>query len=274
MQGRQNLWFLEDGTDDEGRLVGLRISGAGGVFGAFGSESVDRRHLPSRREVGESAAISLAPGESTVFVTVPYSYARHCLQRALERHWGGRPERALPEEFTLYCPFLFQCGAGQISEGLSSLLTSGPDLWREGKETLSRVTAALMEHPAMAGWILPVGKAEGDTGEIRRRSSGGQMGGAGIQSLAGLPLEELGKLAASVVPKEVPKQLTEQLRQGLLAQAGWLHFAGDQKSARQAVYVAESLLNEELHSHPLLLHMIGLGLIHPLRKESAHSKLK
>jgi len=274
LQGTQHLWFLENGTEDEVRLVGLQISGAGGVLGAFGSEGVDRRHLPPRRKVGESLSVSTAPGESTVFVTVPYSYARHCLQRALERHWEGRPERVLPEEFTLYCPFLFQCGAGQISEELSSLLTSGPSLWEEGREALSRVTAALLEHPAMAGWILQIGKAERDTGGSRRQTPGGGRVGAGLQSLAGLPLEELGKLAARVVSKEVPRELAEQLRQGLMAQAGWMHFAGDQKTARHAVYVAESLLNEELHSHPLLLHMIGLGFVRPLGKGSAPSSLK
>ncbi len=271
LQGMQNLWFLDYGTDGEGRLVGLRVSGAGGVLGAFGSDSVDRRHLPPRRQVGETLSISTGPGESTVFVTVPYSYARYCLQGALERHRGGQPERALPEEFTLFCPLLFQCGAGQISEELASLLASGPDLWREGQEALSGVTAALLEHPAMSGWILQVGKSERDTGEIHRQKPDRQTVGADMQSLAGLSLVDLGKLAASVVSKEVPRELNEQLRQGLLAQAAWLHFAGDQKSARQAVYVAESFLNEELHSHPLLLQMIGLGFLHPPREGSAPS---
>ncbi|MCY4080674.1 MAG: hypothetical protein OXF54_10550 [Caldilineaceae bacterium] len=274
LQGTQHLWFLENGTDDDGRLVGLRINGALGVLGAFGSESVDRRHLPSRRKVGESLSISTAPGESTVFVTVPYSYARHCLQRALEGHWGGQAERALPEEFTLFCPFVIQCDAGQISEELSSLLASGPDLWEEGREALSSVTAALLEHPAMAGWILQMGTSVEDTGENQRKSPGREMVGAGLQSLAGLPLEELGRLAASGVTKEVPRELAEQMRQGLLTQAGWLHCAGDQKSARHAVWVAESLLNEDLHSHPLLLQMIGLGILHPLRKGSAPSRSK
>ena len=274
LQGTQHLWFLENGTDDEGRLVGLRINGMRGVLGAFGSERVDRRHLPSRRKEGESLSISTSPGKSTVFVTVPYSYARHCLQRALESHWEGQTERALPEEFTLFCPFVFQCDAGQISEELSSLLASGPGLWEEGREALSRVTAELLEHPAMAGWILQIGKSQEDTGEKQRKAPGREMAGAGLQSVAGLPPEELGRLAASVVSKEVPRELAGQMRQGLLAQAALLHFAGDQKWARHSVYVAESLLNEELHSHPLLLQMIGLGILHPLRKGSAPSGLK
>lgn len=274
LQGTQHLWFLENGNGDEGRLVGIRLNEAVGILSAFGFENVGGRHLPSRRKVGESLSISTAPGESTVFVTVPYSYARHCLHRALERHWGGRPKRALPEEFTLFCPFLFQCGAGQISEEISSLLTSGPELWEEGREALSRVTVALLEHPAMAGWILPPGESEGDIGENRRLPPVGDLVGDGLQSPTGMSLEKLGKLAASFVSKEGPRELTEQLRHGLLAQAGWLHFAGDRKLARHAVYIAESLLNEELHSHPLLLHMIGLGFLRPLRQGSAPSRLK
>ena len=274
LQGTQQLWFLENGAGDEGRLVGLRISGVSGVLGTFGSESVDRRQLPSRRQVGELLSISTAPGESTVFLTVPYSYARQRLQSALESHWRGGSERPLPEEFTLFCPLLFQYEAGQMPEEFSSLLGSGPDLWKGEREALSRVTAALLENPAMAGWILPVGRPERESGVVRRQSEGSEMAGAGLQSLAGLPLEELGKLAASVVSKDVPRGLAEQLRQGLLAQAAWLHFAGDQKSARHAVYVAESLLDEELHSHPLLLQMIGLGFLQSPRKGSAPAVLK
>ena len=274
LQGTQHLWFLENGTGDEGRLVGLRISGVSGVLGTFGSESVERRQLPSRRQVGELLSISTAPGESTVFLTVPYSYARHRLESVLESHWRGGSERALPEDFTLFSPLLFRYEAGQIPEELSSLLGSGPNLWKEEREALSRVTAALLENPAMAGWILPIGRPERDSGVIRRQSPDSEMAGAGLQSLAGLPLEELGKLAASAVSKEVPRELGEQLRQGLLAQAAWLHFAGDQKSARHAVYVAESLVNVELHSHPLLLQMIGLGFLHPLREGRAPNRLE
>ena len=81
----------------------------------------------------------------------------------------------------------------------------------------------------------------------------------GTELLAGLPLEELGKLAGSIVSEEAPQELAKQLRQALLAQAGWLHFAGHQSYARHAVYIAESLRHEPLHSHPLLLQMIALG---------------
>ena len=274
LQGTQHLWFLENGNDVEGRLIGLRINRMAGVLDAFGSESVDRRHLPSRRQVGELLSISTAPGESVVFVTVPYNYARHCLQEGLDSHWRGRSERALPDEFTLFCPFLFQCGADPVSAELASLLASGPEQWEEEQEELSKVSAALLEHPAMAGWVLPVGKMDMDTGEIRRRIPGREVAGAGLQSLADMPLEALGKLAASIVSDDVPQELAEQLRQALLAQAAWLHFAGDQKFARRAAYVAESLLKESLHNHPLLLQMIALGFLHPPGEGNAPEKLE
>lgn len=150
-----------------------------------------------------------------------------------------------------------------MSDELSSLLATGPALWEEEKEELSKVTAALLEHPAMASWVLPVEKTGVDTGEMRRRFSGREEESSGPHSLASMPLEALGKLAASVVTEDVPQELAGQLIQALLAQSAWLHYAGDQSYARHAVYVAESLRREPLHSHPLLLQMIALGFLRP-----------
>ena len=263
LQGTQHLWFLGRGNEAEGALVGLRINPVAGVLGAFGNENVDQRHLPSRRQVGELLSISTAPGESTVFVTIPYNYARHFLKTGLESHWRAGSERALPDDFTLFCPLLFECQADPISDELSSLLASGPELWDEEKEELSKVTAALLEHAAMSGWLLPVGETGVDTEADRRPFSRRGVERAGPNSLAGLPLEELGKLAAAVVSEKVPQELIEQLRQALLAQAAWLHYAGDQSFARHAVYVAESLRRVPLHRHPLLLQTVARSILSP-----------
>ncbi len=260
MQGTQNLWFLGNGDGEGCRLVGLRINGTAGVLGAFGSDSLDRRQLPARRRVGESLSISVAPGESTVFVTIPYNDARQCLQESLGGHWQGS-ERELPDEFTLFCPFLFACEGGPASSEISSLLASGPALWAEGREELSKVTAALLEHPAMAGWVLQVGRRGADTGEIGGLTPGDRADGDDAGRLARMPLEALGKLAASIVSEDVPQELAGQLRQALLGQAAWLHFAGEKRFARQAVLTAESLLNEPIYSHPLLLQMIARGFL-------------
>ena len=273
-QGTQHLWFLGNGNEAEGKLVGLRMNRAAGVLDAFGSESVDRRQLPTRRKLGELLSISTSPGESTVFVTVPYNYARHRLRESLESHWRGRSVRALPDDFTLFCPLLFQCQADPISDELSALLASGPELWGEEQEELPKVTAALLEHPAMAGWVLPVGKTNADTGEIWRQIGGGVVDKAEAQSLANIPLEALSKLAASIVSEAVPQELAEQLRQALLAQAAWLHFARDQRFSFNAVYAAESLRHVPLHSHPLLLQMIARGFLHVRGEGTAPERLK
>ena len=274
LQSTQHLWFLGHGNEGEGKLVGLRINRVAGILGAFGNESVDRRHLPSRRQVGELISISTSPGENTVFVTIPYHYARNLLQAGLESHWRARPERALPDDFTLFCPLLFQCQADPVSDALSSLLASGPELWDERQGELSRVTAALLEHAVMAGWILPVGEADVDREAVRRQLPRPELAGAGLSSLAGLPLEELGKLAASVVPENIPQELIEQLRQALLAQAAWLHYAGDHSFARHAVYAAESLRHVPPRSHPLLLQMIARGLLSLPGEENAAERPK
>ena len=257
-QGTQHLWFLRNGSGTDCILISLRINRRAGILEGFGSENVDRQHLPSRRQVGEMLSISMAPDESAVFLTIPYTYARQCLQHSLESHWRAS-SRTLSEEFTLYCPNIFQVSLEATSLQLSSLLASGPELRAQEHNDMSQVTMSLLGHPAMAGWVLSTGNKNVDIGESGGRSQGREQGRTGLQPLASLPLEELGKLAGSIVSEEAPQELAKQLRQALLAQAGWLHFAGHQSYARHAVYIAESLRHEPLHSHPLLLQMIALG---------------
>lgn len=274
LQGTQHLWFLESGNEVDGKLVGLRINRTAGILGAFVQESVDRRHLPPSRRAGELYSIPTSSGESAVFVAIPYDYARHVLQEGLESHWRVRYERALPDEFTLFCPLLFQCQADAISDELPSLLASGPELWDEEQDELSKVTAALLEHPAMAGWILPLGETGGDAEAIRRQLPRREVDRTGQSNLAGIPSELLDKLAAMVVSENMPQELIEQSRQALLAQAAWLHYAGDQGFARRSVYLSESLRRVPLHNHPLLLQMIARGFVALSEEENARELLK
>ena len=259
-QGTQHLWFLGTDGGTDCKLVGLRINRIAGILEGFGSENVDGQHLPPRRQIGEMLSISLAPGESAVFLSIPYTYGRQCLQHSLESHWRAS-SRTLPEEFTLYCPYLFRHSLEPISPQLSSLLASGPELWAQEENSLPQVTMSLLGHPAMANWVLSTGNMSEDISEPGGRIQDSERGRTGLQPLAGLPMEELEKLAGTVVSEEVPQELSEQLRQALLAQAGWLHYAGHQSFARHAVFVAESLNHKQLHSHPLLLQMIALGFI-------------
>ena len=259
-QGTQHLWFLGNGGGTDRKLVGLRINRIAGILEGFGSENVDGQHLPPRRQIGEMLSISLAPGENAVFLSIPYTYGRQCLQHSLESHWRASTS-TLPEEFTLYCPYLFRHSLEPISPQLSSLLASGPELWAQAENDLPQVTMSLLGHPAMANWVLSTGNMGEDISEPGGRAEDSERGRTGLQPLAGLPMEELAKLARNVVSEEVPQELSEQLRQALLAQAGWLHYAGHQSFARHAVCVAESLNHKQLHSHPLLLQMIALGFL-------------
>ena len=86
-QGTQHLWFLRYTNETEGTLIGLRINRKAGILETFGNEMIDRQDFPPRRRVGEMLSISLAPEASTVFLAVPYAYARHCLQQSLGSHW-------------------------------------------------------------------------------------------------------------------------------------------------------------------------------------------
>ncbi len=260
LQGTQHLWFLEEGEADGCRLVGLRVNRAAGVLGCFGGDGVDRGQLPPRGQAGELMSIPVGPSESAVFVTAPYEYARYSLARCLESHWKGSAG-ALPDEFTLFCSFIFGFRSGEIPEQHSGLLASGQALWEEGKEKLWEEVKSLLEHPAMADWILTVRDMNLDTEETGSQSEPGEGEENGLGTLVELPLEELAGLARSVVSENIPQELAEQFRQGLAAQAEWYCCAGELAMARRAVFVAESLRHAALHRHPLLLQMIALGLV-------------
>ncbi len=258
-QGTQHLWFLRYEGEAGGTLLGMRINRVVGILDAFGNEAVDRTHLPPKRSVGDILSIALTREEHKVFLSIPYAYARHSLESCLESQWqaGGR---GLAAEFTLYCPLIFGQGTGALADDMSELLESGPALWRQGEGELSQTTGTLLGHPAMAGWVLPVGDQDGGAAaEARERAADVETlhGGPSLGELEPAVLESL---ARSIVRDSVPQEFGEQLRRALLAQAGWLQIAGHQSYARRAVYIAESLRHEPLKSHPLLLQMVVLGL--------------
>ena len=258
-QGTQHLWLVRHEGKAGGIVLAMRINRVVGIVDAFGNEAVDQTQLPPRRPVGDMLSISLTREEHKVFLSIPYAYARHSLESCLESHWqaGGR---GLTGEFALYCPLIFAYSAGSMADDMSELLESGPALWEQGEGELSQVTGTLLGHPAMAGWVLPVGDGEraAATGTRERVGDGAALPGS--QVLAKLEPETLERLARSIEGEGVRQDLAEQLRRALLAQAGWLHIAGHRSYARRAVYAAESLRHEPLHSHPLLLQMIALGL--------------
>jgi len=262
VQGTQHLWLVRYGEEAGGTLIGMRINRVVGILDTFGNEEVEQAQLPPRRPVGDMLSVSLAREEHNILLSIPYAYARHALESCLENHWEA-DGRGLAGEFALYCPLIFAHSAGAMADDISDLLGSGPSLWGQVEEDLTQVTGTLLGHPAMAGWVLPVGDVDGSVGaEARGRV---RRGGAppGRQVIDVLDAETLENVARSIAGKGVPQGLAEQLRRALLAQAGWLHIAGQQGYARRAVYAAESLRHEPLHSHPLLLQMIALGLRDP-----------
>lgn len=258
-QGTQHLWLVHYEGEAGGTILAMRINRVMGIVDAFGNEAVERAQLPPRRPVGDMLSISLTREEHKIFLSIPYAYARHSLESCLESHWqaGGR---GLTGEFTLYSPLIFAHSAGAMADDMTELLESGPALWEQGEEELSQVTGTLLGHPAMSGWVLPVGNGDiADAAGARERlADGAALPGRPV--LAELESEALERLARSIAGEGVRQDLAVQLRRALLAQAGWLHIAGHRSFARRAVYAAESLRHEPLYSHPLLLQMIALGL--------------
>lgn len=231
LQGSQDLWFLHHGDGSNGTLIGMRINRMTGIVRTFGSELVERQSLPPKQQVGDLLSVPLEEGRPTLFLGVPYAYARACLGHALDVHWQvpqtgvatahfeGKQGVALPEMFTLYNPALLRHDPGPVSPQITELLASGPDLWAQTGSDLAQICRRLLGRPAMVGWSLQ----------------------------------------ESHVAKSDEQELTERLRRSLLAQAGWLHIFGDQSYARHAVCIAESLRHVPVGNHPLVLQMVAMG---------------
>ena len=98
------------------------------------------------------------------------------------------------------------------------------------------------------------------SGDAGNQEEAGEEEALGRRKLAELPLEELEGLARTVVSEDIPMELSEQFRLGLIAQAEWFHFTDEMEAAQRAVFVAESLRHEAHHRNPLIVQMIALGL--------------
>lgn len=246
-QGSQDLWFLQDDNPNGGTLIGLRTNVVVGILETFASELIERQYLPPKRRVGEMVSISLSEGVPAVFLEVPYGYAYACLRQTLQTHWQGTEPRPLPEEFTLYNPYILQHRPARVAEELTSLLESGPALWTGDGQALAEATESLLRHPAMAGWFLQ---------DRRMYDFLPENGVLPPEKVHGLVMS----LVRSIVAQEMEAELSQQFRRALLAQAGWLHIAGYATHARQAVLVAESFRHVPIGQHPLVLQMFEIGL--------------
>jgi hypothetical protein len=257
LSGDQDLWFLRT-ERNPGTLLGLQINVGQGLFDAFGSDDIELRYLPPVRPVGEMISIAMSNGTPTVFLEVPVAYARWHLQQILAKHWQQSPLRPLPDEYTLHNIHLFRHASGEVDAGLVDLLAAGPTLWAEDDQNLAEVAAEFLRHPAMASWFFqeqPMKEAL-----LRTASATGPV------DLAALVQPLIDQMFAD----QEQSGILDRLQAALYAQAGWLSIAGHERTARNAVLLAESLRHMPLTQHPLIALMVEVGLMLLLNRRTIH----
>jgi hypothetical protein len=255
--GDQDLWFLR--TDQRlGTLLGLRINVGLGILETFGSEEIELRYLPSARPIGEMISIAMTNGIPTVFLEVAVDYARWQLQQTLTKHWQQSPLRPLPDEYTLHNVLLFKYAPPKLDPALAALFASGPTLWEEWRPQLAEIAAEFIRHPAMGNWFFqeqPMKEAL-----LRTASSSEPV------DLPGL----VQPLMRQMFAEQEKTSLVERLQAALHAQAGWLAIAGHERTARNAIFLGESLHHIPLSRHPFIELLVEVGLMLYLSRRAVH----
>lgn len=258
-RGTQDLWFIRtQEADPHGTLIGLRINANDGVQETFGSEAIEKQYLPPDKPIGQMFSISMTSGTATVFLEVPFDYARWQLQNTLDSHWQQANPRPLPDEYALYNAAIWSFAAPEVDPALQTLLASGPDLWEKKEWDVEIVSAELLHHPAMSGWIFQNRQMADRVQEMAAKPD--QFD---VTAIVKSVLQETFVQNDNVTDEEV----ADGLREGLLAQAGWLAIADQEEDARRALFVAESLQHIPPLRHPLLRLMMEMGVVLLYRRQ-------
>ncbi len=248
LAGDQDLWFIQ-ANKESGTLIGVRLNVNRGLLESFGSEEIETRYLPPHREIGEMISIAITSGVPTVFLEVHPAYAQWHLRQVLATHWQQSPARPLPDEYTLHNPYLSRYALADLTPDLVALLAAGPDLWQREGEQVAESAGELLRHPAMGSWFLQ---------EPPMKERVRQMAhGIDSTDLSALVSPLMAEMFAHVDADE----LIRRLQRALHAQAAWLAIAGHERSARQAVLLAESLRHLPIVEHPLLELMVEMGMM-------------
>ena len=106
--GYLSVWLVrepstaEAGTEtDDGAMLGLVISLARGIAQFYGSEQVQRAHLPASHAVGALVDVGTTGEETAVLLEVPFAVGRWLALQAAHAQQRQEPPAPLPAEYKL-----------------------------------------------------------------------------------------------------------------------------------------------------------------------------
>jgi hypothetical protein len=231
--GAQVIWFVrQQGDAASVQAMTVVARDPSGIVAAFGGVDVAASDAPPVVPEGQVLSVP-QPGERRplMLLSVPFDVGRQAAQKAMQLNWRSGSPPPLP--FRFLNDMIWQYGAAQAAQAAAGL-----------EDGLDRLTAALLDHPAFAGWfwqapaLYDAAEKLGLKHTLRVRSA----------AVAQLAREAFG--TADVM----------SYSRRLLANANWLRLAGQDEGAALAEAAAAQLQAAPPVESPLVRRLIGIGL--------------
>lgn len=248
--GNQTVWLMQRPAEagQNGVLLGFTVNLGAGVVRFFGSETVEASVLPAAQEPGQLLTVNDDSGGQTTVLTIPFDYGRWLVAEAVKVHLATTPPQPLPGELQLYNDLIGQFARPQLTHDLQPFCQLDPRMSPVDAEALERATAALFAHPVMGHWALP-GRAIIQATPAAARPDPTWP----LAEIVAALLREIERWPESVA-------LAPSLQRGLQGQAIWLHLAGEEKLAQQALHLAQAMTHLSIPQNPVLAQMLARTL--------------
>jgi hypothetical protein len=204
-----------------------------GVVASFGASDVPAAALPAAAPPGALHTVVQAPDAPQLqLLEVFFDTGRQIVHEALELNWqSGSPT---PLEYRLLNPTIWRVPF-EADPGLLPIPSAAP--------CVPGQSAALLDHPAFAGWYWQ----SAELADVAHRF--------GLRLSVGARTERIAELATQLTPEAV-----RSYRRRLMGMARWLALASQPEVAALAQAAAEELQAGSPADSAFMHRLIGVGL--------------
>jgi hypothetical protein len=233
VQSNQVLWFIvpEDNASTC-EVLNVLVNAAGGLVAAAGAYGVAEESLPAPQSTG--TLLELAGQSQPLWLETPFDYGR---RRVVDALLLNTMEQPTPLVYRLLNPMLWRWTTPEPP-------APAPDLPAISAEE----SPALLRHPAMGSWFA--------------HSRQVYLAAETLLTGSQIPTpEHLAQTVQELIQAELAGDYLRPalLRAGLLTMRDWFVIASDVEHAALASAAASTIELDPAH-HPLLLHMVEIGL--------------
>jgi hypothetical protein len=236
--GVQTIWFVcsQPGAGHVTALA-LLTKDVDGIVAAFGGADLPGSDVLPLIPEGEILSVPQPEQRRPLMLLgVPFEVGRGAAGEALKANWGGKDPLPLPYRFLN--DMIWQYGTLGASSDVEATASTEPE------ESQLRLSAALLDHPAFAGWFWQA-PALYDAAERLGRKHTLTSRAAAVEELASVSFG--GRDAASY-------------QRRLQTMANWLRWAKQEEAARLAQAAAQQLAAGMPAESPFVRRLIGIGL--------------